>query len=556
MSSRFILFLLPIFVLTACVEKDSVTGAMNPDSDVPVQSHGMIVLGKRLDNPYTTANMRKACEALYGVSRSDDVPQVETTHLYVRFLPQDSRDFEFLRKRGIVLFDHPLDYEIVSDGDYYHDPDLPDDVPTWQYAVVDKDFMFTSRIRHEIIDECFIPDESAGVKSSGVDWSAIEREAFRLTGNDAGDDTRGPACAPQGRITVSDGAYDGGAKYGVSGAMVVCNVFVKIAKTYTDAQGYYAMGKTFRFKPHYRIVFDNERGFAIGFNFIIVPASVTGLGKHSQQGADFHFTQGGDPKTWRRSIVNNAVYDYIGYCSSDDISLTPPPSGYRIWMMDSLGDSYTLMMHHGAIWQQSFLVKCFPEILPVLNLLSPDVVIGIKNFRSAADLYGYAFREAANASHYTVVGNGYWNMYAASIISNALKGKGRYGDGSMELDGYTGVSEMWACYVASLLMERRYGIETVMGEDLWFRPGFLKDLSECGIGVNAIFAVLGEDVNSIQDLGMALCGAYPDKASQIETLYESYFGPMTRTEPGIDSDANTIENVDGKLYIDIPRLKR
>ena len=83
---------------------------------------------------------------------------------------------------GLTLLDHPVDFEIVREGDYYHDPEVDKDAITWQYAVVDKDFEFPADIKYEILDKCYIPSEEAGTKSGDIDWEAVERESFLLTG--------------------------------------------------------------------------------------------------------------------------------------------------------------------------------------------------------------------------------------------------------------------------------------------------------------------------------------------------------------------------------------
>ena len=69
--------------------------------------HDMIVLGDRLENPYTTANMTKALNSLYPVK--SDRTDIKTTDLYVRFLPADDVEYELLHSLGIHLTDHPMD---------------------------------------------------------------------------------------------------------------------------------------------------------------------------------------------------------------------------------------------------------------------------------------------------------------------------------------------------------------------------------------------------------------------------------------------------------------
>lgn len=57
------------------------------------------------------------------------------THWYVRFLPAQAAEMRTLVDLGLILFDYPLDYEILEQGDLYHDPSIPSDEITWQYAV-------------------------------------------------------------------------------------------------------------------------------------------------------------------------------------------------------------------------------------------------------------------------------------------------------------------------------------------------------------------------------------------------------------------------------------
>ena len=92
-----------------------------------------------------------------------------------------------------------------------------------------RNFVFPDGISYEILDECFLP-ENASTKVDWVDWEAVERESFILTGN--GDmlepSTKASGGAvPEGRITIVDEAL-GTDETGVKGVTVSCNVFVKI----------------------------------------------------------------------------------------------------------------------------------------------------------------------------------------------------------------------------------------------------------------------------------------------------------------------------------------
>lgn len=143
--------------------------------------HEMIVLGDKLEDPYSVENMTKALTSLYPTKAGRI--QVEPSHLYIRFLPANEQEFDRLVESGIELIDHPVDFQIIREGDYYHDPSLDEDSITWQYAVIAKDFEYPKDIRHEVLDQCYIPigerDTKAG--AGDIDWDAVERQSYMLT---------------------------------------------------------------------------------------------------------------------------------------------------------------------------------------------------------------------------------------------------------------------------------------------------------------------------------------------------------------------------------------
>ena len=163
-SAIFALALLP-----AACQRDG-GGPDVPETAVPVE-HGLIVLGERLDDPYTVENVNRALRSLYP-TRAERV-DVNPTDLYVRFLPGDEAAYERLTGLGVQMTDHPLDYRIVREGDYYHDPALDEEAITWQYAVVPHDFVFPEDIPYELIDRCYITehDRTATRGADGIDWA-------------------------------------------------------------------------------------------------------------------------------------------------------------------------------------------------------------------------------------------------------------------------------------------------------------------------------------------------------------------------------------------------
>ena len=255
-------FILMTFILMSCSQDE-----FNPMSGLDYQygrdlTHDMIVLGDRLENPYTKENMQRAIKSLYP-TKADRV-DLKTTDLYVRFLPADDAEYDLLTSLGLELVDHPMDYDIAVEGDWYHDPEIPEGNVTWQYAVVSHDFMFPP-VRYEIIDECYISENDPATRTdTSIDWAAVERESYYLTGNkdrisDEAVTKASGKVKPSGRITIVDKHANGGKPFGVAGVRVVCNSFVKFDYAATDRDGYYSMNKEFSSKLRYRLVFKNSR---------------------------------------------------------------------------------------------------------------------------------------------------------------------------------------------------------------------------------------------------------------------------------------------------------
>ena len=490
-------------------------------------SHEKIVLGDRLDNPYKTENMRMALNSLYP-TKADRV-DLKTTDLYVRFLPQDDKDYDVLESMGVHLVDHPLDYDIVVEGDWYHDPEVPETQMTWQYAVVGPDFDFPD-IRYEIIDECYIAEHDAGTRADdGIDWEAVERQSYLLTGNadrllDQVDTKASGKTAPSGRITIVDEHANGGKPFGVAGVCVSCNSFVKFDYCHTDRDGYYSMSKTYASELRYRLIFDNEKGFSIGFNLVLLPASVSTLGKSGPEGINMTVTKDSEDKLFRRCVVNNATYDYYSRCSSDDLDIAPPPADLRIWLFHSLGASSAVMMHHGAILNNDLLDSYLGSYSSLVEYFAPDITLGMSDKDEYRRIYSNVCHELAHASHFVKVGTSYWNKYIEYIVLSFLKTGGMtYGDGLLAGAGYCEVGEMWAYYLESRMYKDRYGGSfPTYGTSYWFYPQIFRYLDERGISPAEIFSVLGEIVNSREALRSALLLAYPAKKDMIDQVFNRY----------------------------------
>ncbi len=522
---RLFLILLPICALVACNQSALPENGSGNFPDPSLQ-HGMIRLGQKLEDPYTVANMQKALQNVYG-TKAERV-DITATDLYVRFLPKDNEEYMALQKSGLYLLDHPMDYEILQEGDYYQDPEVGDEAITWQYAVVPRAQKIPEGIRYELLDEVYISEHAPATRAvSDIDWEEVEREAFRLTGNgkllEQDPLTKADSKTPAGRITIEDPLFSGGKPFGVAGVKVVANIFVKIASCYTDRDGYYKMGKTFSGTPRYRLVFQNEKGFNVGFNFLLVPASVSTLGKADASGVDLHVTQNSEGALFRRCAVNNAGYDYYSRCTEDDLDIAAPPGDLRIWIFPDLKDCSANMLHHGAFISHTLIQTYVGVYLPLVKVFLPDITIGTKQM-TYSDIYEITVHELAHASHFSQVGVDYWTPYVDYVIQSFVTAGGNpYGSGSDDKAGYCEIGEMWGYFMQETLKKDRYG-GTVkqFGNAFWFKPDIFTYLYERGISRGELFRALTAEVTTMDDLKEQLITLLPDRETVIKQTFQHY----------------------------------
>lgn len=525
-TRNIILFALALMLAVGCNPSGLFSIGEDPVKKETRLEHGMMVLGRQLEDPYSVRNITKALESLYPAKAG--TVDVSETDLYVRFLPKSQEEYDHLLSIGVEMLDHPLDYEIVREGDYYHDPEVPDGDITWQYAVVRPNFEFPAGVRYEVLDHCHITEHEVFTRSEdGIDWDAVERESFRLTGNahllDDAPGTKGGAAKPSGRITLVDGLQPYVTE-GVKGVRVACNVFVKIGQAYTDAEGYYSIDKSFSTEPRYWLVFKNKKGYGIGLNLILVGGSSSTMGRHSQEGCSLEVDSSCDRSLFARCVVNNAVWDYFEKCKTSAGSIKTPPANLRLWLFSGLGASSTMMLHHGAGMDHELIKQYLGDWAPIVKWFLPDVTIGYKNYEDYDSIYGTVVHELAHASHFEQVGKDWWDILIEyTLTSYVSSGLMTYGTGGEENAGYCEVAEMWAYYLSSKFYRMRYPRSSVMfGTSYWFYPQIFSYLDDRGLDHYKIFQSLVPAVTDRDKLKDKLLALYPDFKTNILLAFNRY----------------------------------
>lgn len=484
----------------------------------------MIVLGEQLQDPYSVVNMTKALHAVspYAAEKGP----LGATDYYVRFLPKDGEQMKLLEDKGLLLMDHPLDYRIVREGDWYHDPEVPEGEITWQYAVVPVDFVFPAGVRYEKLDECYIADNDPATRSDGIDWAAVERESYRLTGNADMLGTRaGETAAPAGRISIVDPDFSE-EPVGVKGVKVSCNSFVKFASAFTDEDGCYKMNKSFSGNIRYRLVFQNAKGFCQGMNLILVPASVSTFGKHSSEGFSTTVDHTSDRNLFIRCVVNNAGYDYCAESAAAKGELAAVPKDLRIWNFRSIDQCLSVMMHQGVVVETTdALTGLLGQYAPLVKIIMPDVLLGHSGSESYSEIYADAMHAFAEAGHYSLVGKEWWgkfvgfalNAFVSSSFSNI------YGSIDDADSSYCEVAETFAFYCQNILFRRHYPESSaVFGTSFWFFPQIFMYMDERGIGLDRIAPLMTSEVVDMEVLKFKLLSYYPQYKNTINEAFIRY----------------------------------
>ena len=512
-------------LLVSCSQKEY-TGWNNPWSASDEGfSHEMIVLGEQLQDPYSVDNITKALESLYPQTKGRTT--VKPTDFYVRFLPKDDAQFQQLLDLGLELVDHPLDYRIVREGDWYHDPAIPEGSITWQYGVVPVDFEFPRNIRYERLDDCYLSDNDPSTRADGIDWFEVEREAYRLTGNlfpgSRADD--GSGGMPQGRIAILDPGLGAG-PVGVKGVKVSCNSFVKFSSCYTDADGNYKMTRRFASDVRYRLVFQNIKGFCQGVNLILVPASVSTFGTQPSTGFSVEIDEYSERKLFLRCVVNNAGYDYIEAAKKSFGGIPAPPSNFRIWTFEEFDCEMATMIHHGVLVDTFEMLEDMPSAYAMLiRLVQPDVLAGFQNCSTYAEVYAKALHVFAHGGHFTLTGKDWWWNYLKFAVSSFIASTltSTYGSAGGNWSDWGEVAETYAFYCQSVLYRRHYGdTRSIFGSSEWFSPQCLMYLDDRGLGLEQLAPLFTEDVTDMETLRNKLLSYYPQFKNVINEAYARY----------------------------------
>ena len=215
-------------LFAACSETDPALTVQEAETESPQseieRTAGMTVLGERIPNAYTPEVMGEALAMLKAEMATNkcadialDEAEVTATHLYLKFAPRDSVDVAQLDNDTTIMYTVlPMDYEVAEIGYYYHDPSLPDSVPTYQYCVA-RIGQPLPDVPHETLSELFLMEEANVFDENGDGdeaepanksvqasiWEELEDKALEIAGI-AEISTNKSKWRPQGEVYYYD----------------------------------------------------------------------------------------------------------------------------------------------------------------------------------------------------------------------------------------------------------------------------------------------------------------------------------------------------------------
>ena len=420
-----------------------------------------VILGKKLNNPYSIENMRAALDTLKAhpteLTNCMKAPElvndieITPTDLYVRFLPQNDDQFKrLMTDTTLILFDYPLDYEKIQTGDYYKDPTLEGKF-TWLYSTVPVGYQPPSGIKYEIIQQLFIPEHSPYYKQqdvsakaikyvkynleSQIDYAAclknLEEVSFVISGNRNKLITSNSAHTPAGMqksttVTKKNGLFgpyyvttynpEGYIKVATpSGDQPLANIRVRVARYFTfyemrtDANGKFYCNNSFGkdvIYPNveYFVFFDGQNGS----NFWRLCDNIAGaailwttgisIGVHSPD--NYSMTFNTSSYFWGECVQHKALNDYMNIARTDGISL--PPANLDIATLNSSNytSSAPLFKNNIDVTNASIIAYFFIGV-PVIaiNGMLPDLILRYDNNMSNFQKITYfAWHELSHAS--------------------------------------------------------------------------------------------------------------------------------------------------------------
>lgn len=524
-----------------------------------------IILGNKIDNPYSVENMQKAYSNLMSIKsknsntlkKTGETINISVNHHYVRFWCNTPEDKDKLTDLDIKFSEFPLDQEIEEEGEFFIEEDVSTEnfEGSWVYTSLLADFDYNSlSLKYEILEDLFLFEDAQGedieedegvlAKASDIQisfYAALEEEAFRITGNlekeidkNKDNNLQQRGCwffcsgrtQPKGTIKV----YNTVTRQPdpVVGVKVRTYRWFVWGHGYTNENGYYKINKKYRGNPWYSIDFDNPSNkIKIYSTWLSLSDATYRAWTQSKNGYNKTFYT--NSYGWRFSTVNNAVVKYRKYCK--DLGIGTFNSKMRINVTSGSGSASAPMLKHtyGFIGFNShaslsnfFINSTLGAIVNSVGFivrlgLLPDIWIQGNASQGTDGVYSTTFHEMAHSSHFAKVGSSYWSKYISYIITY-----GSYGDGNGRNADYCGIGEMWGNYFGSVCYNEEFGVHRITRGEDWYNPGFLEKVDAISdVTTSEIYSCLTSSTTTFEKLIQQL-KTKTNQDEKVDNAFNSY----------------------------------
>lgn len=483
----------------------------------------------------------------------------------------------------VVLFDEDAGDEV--DPEDVEDPWIPEpctpvcDDPTIDCVPCSGNGRVSSQNRPEDL----LKKTTKQLLGNNIDLKALYTEAMRLAGHlDEIDDastsgrTQGTRYYPAGTIKVRDNSTN--VDVPVKDLYVKARRFFKMKSTQTNSSGYFSINKGFRKKARIILKFKNDYTKVRGINGSLkvwqyawaLRKKMSLYERSEMQNIAYTFNYQSDIDSWSAlqfagAHCLNTLQETRQNCTNNNINL--PPSDLNIWITPNVTDEASAPMLR-SIANTSLLSAALTYMFPgsgsgafkVLRRYVPDVTLNIKNSsgntRSASDISQTFAHEFGHASHYSKVGNTFWQNLITAIVSN-----GGYGTKTSSGAGHIAVAESWGYFIGPTFNRIKYSSNaTIAKAELdfleyqrrddtkptvdfngsysrgWIPWGIYHDLIDTsepsitlitdqvsGYTINGIFKGLGSSSTTVQNLKSSILSNNGNSQStQVNTLVTGY----------------------------------
>lgn len=156
-----LLFLLMMVLFLGCTKFEEPPEDFQDKPKSKMKTRSGVELANQ--NPYSLSNMQIAMDQLSAEAEIENV-QLKATHVYVRFLPKDTTEYDALLGRcRDMMYDYPLD-RILTDAEVeaYANDSISANGFGWQYVAAPVCFLLPPDIECEFLDSLYMEDSFTG----------------------------------------------------------------------------------------------------------------------------------------------------------------------------------------------------------------------------------------------------------------------------------------------------------------------------------------------------------------------------------------------------------